>query len=194
MDGSRNSPDSQDVLKSRNFAAFSPEVDGAHQHDPNVFCEELFNALFPANSLYRASLARTKQDGMRLRIRLSNDIPELSNISWEFTYDPVAEKHVAVRTPLVRHARLPGEAGVKLCLVLGKEKMWWKGLGFGGTPTPKLAGEGQGSRGWLTTVPGEIEFHFWKAKMFGVHTPVGKRMIDLSRYNEHAVTFSWLSD
>lgn len=52
--------------------------------------------------------ARAKGVGMRLRLRL-RDAPELTELPWEFLYDPKLNRFLARsrRTPLVRYLDLP---------------------------------------------------------------------------------------
>ncbi len=72
----------------------------------------LFEALFYGELLncLRRSLeeADREQAGLRIRLRLA-DVPELSNLPWEYLYDGSSDRFFAlsVRTPVVRYLELP---------------------------------------------------------------------------------------
>jgi hypothetical protein len=78
--------------------------------DPKVFGEEIFAALLGGgvSDLYRITLSEARKEGVGVRIRLSNEIPALASVPWEFMFDPEVGEFLALssETPLVRYARL----------------------------------------------------------------------------------------
>jgi hypothetical protein len=80
--------------------------------DPQVFGAALFTALFhgPVEQVLRRSLAlvEQQQQGLRLRLRL-DEAPELAALPWEYLYDPVNRRYLALsdQTPIVRYLALP---------------------------------------------------------------------------------------
>jgi hypothetical protein len=76
------------------------------------FGQSLFEAVFtgPVRDRLRLSLgeAAAQNAGLRIRLRLV-DTPELSNLPWEFVYDPGQSRFLAlsVETPLVRFLETP---------------------------------------------------------------------------------------
>ncbi|WP_441286193.1 CHAT domain-containing protein [Sorangium sp. KYC3313] len=76
-----------------------------------IFGERLYEAVF-VNDV-RASLAgcmsRAQDQGAGVRIRLRlDDVPELSQLPWEYLYDRSNQTYLAFETPIVRHMQLPG--------------------------------------------------------------------------------------
>ncbi len=72
------------------------------------FGTRLFDALLGGDleSTYRVSrqIARSRGKGLRIQLRLT-DVPELSALPWEYLYDPVEGRFVALsaQTPVVRY-------------------------------------------------------------------------------------------
>jgi hypothetical protein len=95
---------------------------------------------------------------------------------------------------MVTSSPTPGKTGVRLCLELARDNMWWKGLGFGASATPKIEGEGHGPKGCITLDPTVLIVHFHKAKVLGIQKKVGEVVLDLREYDGYMVNFSWLSD
>ena len=81
---------------------------------------------------------------------------------------------------------------VTICLNQPRADGWWKGLGVNRSE-PTLEFEGSDTQ-CQPVAPGAIQVAFWKAKTFGLHTPVGTQAFDLGDYAGHTVTFVWLSD
>lgn len=70
--------------------------------------EALRNFLFPQPiwNLYNSSLARMEaggKQGLRIRLRIGADTPELSQIPWEYCYDDRSFMALNKNTPLVRY-------------------------------------------------------------------------------------------
>ena len=100
-----------EVLDSRGVqSAEAVEVPPRGKPDAKRFGADLFRAIFGADAddLLRVSLANVRKNGAGLRIRITNEIPALAAVPWEFMYDPQAERFLAVseETPLVRHLRV----------------------------------------------------------------------------------------
>lgn len=97
------------VLHARGVRIVRDEV--ASAGDPKQFGAELFDAVFREEVLdaYRVSLLMARGEGAGLRLRFSNQIPELEGVPWEFMYDRAEDVFPALvpSTPLVRHVRLP---------------------------------------------------------------------------------------
>ena len=69
-----------------------------------IFQDDLRHALM-------SSIDRAESEGVGLRVRLRlADVPELTELPWEFMYDPVERRFIALSewTPLVRYLDLPG--------------------------------------------------------------------------------------
>jgi hypothetical protein len=82
---------------------------------------------------------------------------------------------------------------VKVCLQVQTSSGWWKGIGLN-EREPTLAGQKSDGLKCTTIAPRLLKVTYWKAKILGVHTPVGTRTLDLRPYKEHAVTFTWRKD
>jgi DnaJ-class molecular chaperone len=71
----------------------------------------LFQAIFKDEILgcFRSSLTLSQQAGKGLRIRLRLDAPALSNLPWEFLFDPSHKRFLttSIETPVVRYFDLP---------------------------------------------------------------------------------------
>jgi hypothetical protein len=94
----------------------------------------------------------------------------------------------------IRTAPTDGLAGrLKVCLQVRTESGWWKGIGLN-ERDPTLAGQKSDGLRCTTIAPGLINVAYWKAKMFGIHTPVGTRRLDLRQYKDHEVIFTWKRD
>ena len=94
----------------------------------------------------------------------------------------------------IRSAAIDGASGrVKVCLQVQTSSGWWKGIGLN-EREPTLAGEKSDGLKCTTIGPRLLKVTYWKAKMLGVHTPVGTRTLDLRPYKDHAVTFTWRKD
>jgi hypothetical protein len=81
----------------------SPEVESA-----KAFGQRLFSAIFndELRACLRSSLDETSRQGTGLRIRLRlTDVPELADLPWEYLYNPVLNRFLAlsVTTPIVRY-------------------------------------------------------------------------------------------
>ncbi len=77
--------------------------------DPREFGEELFRCLFGngAEPLYRQARVDAANARMDLRVRLSEEIPALRSVPWEFIRDPEEGQFLTKSdTPLVRFIRL----------------------------------------------------------------------------------------
>ena len=84
----------------------SPEMDAA-----KAFGARLFDAAFggEVRSALRSSLAEADRQGAGLRIRLRlTDAPELTDLPWEYLYDPARHRFfvLSIETPLVRYLEL----------------------------------------------------------------------------------------
>jgi hypothetical protein len=85
----------------------SPEVQAAR-----TFGEGLFRAAFPegVRDCLRGSLdaAESQGTGLRIRIRL-NEVPELAELPWEYLWDPMHRRFLALstNTPIVRYLEIP---------------------------------------------------------------------------------------
>lgn len=82
---------------------------------------------------------------------------------------------------------------VRVCLQVQTSSGWWKGIGLN-EREPTLAGEKSDGLKCTTLAPRLLKVTYWKAKLLGVHTPVGTRTLDLRPYKDHAVTFTWRKD
>lgn len=82
---------------------------------------------------------------------------------------------------------------MQVCLKVQTESGWWKGIGLN-ERAPTLEGERSDGLKCTTIDPGRIDVAYWKAKVFGVHTYVGTRSLDLSQYMNHEVMFTWKKD
>ena len=77
-----------------------------------VFGARLFGAVFggEARGCLRSSIeeAQRRNAGLRIRLRLT-DTPELTDLPWEFLYNPALKRFLALsaQTPLVRFLELP---------------------------------------------------------------------------------------
>ena len=78
---------------------------------PDVVGERLFAAVFDRNmyTVFQQSLeaARTADSGLRLRLRLGEDVPELADLPWEFLSNAQGD-HLALstETPVIRYVKL----------------------------------------------------------------------------------------
>jgi hypothetical protein len=91
-------------------------------------------------------------------------------------------------------APIDGLAGrIKVCLQVKTESGWWKGVGLN-ERDPTLAGQKSDGLRCTTIAPGLINVAYWKAKMVGIHTPVGTSRLDLRQYKDHEVIFTWKTD
>jgi len=85
------------------------------------FGRELFEALLPSEvrSCYRSILARAREQGKGLRLRLRIESPELAALPWEFLYDEAEGDHVCLsrETPFIRYLELgrPPQASHLAC-------------------------------------------------------------------------------
>ena len=87
-----------------------------------------------------------------------------------------------------------GTAGrMQVCLQVQTQSGWWKGIGLN-ERSPTLEGERHDGLKCTTISPGRIDIAYWKAKVFGVHTYVGTRTLDLRPYKDHEVMFTWKKD
>ena len=82
---------------------------------------------------------------------------------------------------------------VRVCLQVQTSSGWWKGIGLNDRE-PTLAGQKSDGLKCTTLAPRLLKVTYWKAKLLGVHTPVGTRTLDLRPYKDHAVTFTWRKD
>jgi hypothetical protein len=85
----------------------SPQMQAA-----KAFGVQLFEAVFTGDvrDLYHEALRASESEGIGLRLLLKlSDVPELVNIPWEYLYEPVLERFLAlsVDTPLVRYLDVP---------------------------------------------------------------------------------------
>jgi hypothetical protein len=86
----------------------SPQTEAAREFGRRLF-EAVFNDDLAA--CWQNSAAEAARQGKRLRLRLRlSDAPELLDLPWEYLYDNVADRFVALssNTPLVRYLDLPG--------------------------------------------------------------------------------------
>ena len=70
----------------------------------------LFDALFSSRvrDLYRDCFASARADGKGLRLKLSlGQVPELTDVPWEYLYDSPAFLSISQFTPVVRYLELP---------------------------------------------------------------------------------------
>lgn len=82
--------------------------------NPESIGGELFEAVF-GNEVFagfKTSVATTRAhqgEGVRIRLHLSDDAPELANIPWEYLYDERTRDFLATsrRTPVVRYLEVP---------------------------------------------------------------------------------------
>ena len=76
---------------------------------PRAFGTQLFTAVFdgPVGDIFGKSLSRIRdqQAGLRIRLRLSSDAPELADLPWEYLYAPNLKRFLVLsdETPLVRY-------------------------------------------------------------------------------------------
>ena len=82
---------------------------------------------------------------------------------------------------------------LQVCLQVQTKSGWWKGIGLNQSE-PTLEGERSDGLKCTTISPGRIDVAYWKAKVFGVHTYVGTRSLDLRQYKNHEVMFTWKKD
>lgn len=75
------------------------------------FGGRIFDAVFQneVRGCLQSSLAQAEANGVGLRIRIRLNAPELTNIPWEYLYNPSLDSFLAlsVETPLVRYIELP---------------------------------------------------------------------------------------
>ncbi len=98
----------------------------------------------------------------------------------------------------------PGLRGVKLCLRLEGKKMWWKRVEIGDPERkldktefrPGIEGEGPGLKECMVVHPARpVILYFRKARTFGLKAgSVNEVFRDLTEYDGHTLTFSWISD
>jgi len=89
---------------------------------------------------------------------------------------------------------MAGAAGqLVICLEVRTASGWWKGIGINSVE-PNVQGEASDGIQCTAASPGQLSLTFWKAKGFGVHTQVGTRTVDLSRYASHRVRIVWRQD
>jgi hypothetical protein len=105
------------VVDSRDVDLLDGPTSRIHSpQDPQDFGDEIFRALIreQAADLYRVSLAQVREVDLGLRIRLSNEVPALAAVPWEFMYDREEGEYLALstETPLVRFMRLTRPAGL----------------------------------------------------------------------------------
>jgi hypothetical protein len=94
----------------------------------------------------------------------------------------------------IRTAPIEGLAGrVKVCLQVKTQSGWWKGIGLN-ERDPTLAGQKSDGLRCTIIAPGLTNVAYWKAKGFGIHTPVGTSRLDLRQYKDHEVIFTWRTD
>jgi formylglycine-generating enzyme required for sulfatase activity len=83
----------------------------AEELDIQNFGQSLFKALIgeDVRSRYDVSLARAREQGKGLRLRLRIEPPELAGLPWELMYDPDQAEYVCLcaDTPLVRYLSVP---------------------------------------------------------------------------------------
>jgi hypothetical protein len=84
-------------------------------------------------------------------------------------------------------------AQVRLCLNVRTGSGWWKGVGVN-QADPSIAGDRTDGDRCASFTPGNLTLTFWKAKGLGVHTNVGSRSLDLTRYAGHRVDLTWTAD
>lgn len=113
---------------------------------------------------------------------------------------PPPELNVTLRTEddadrirLVSQPDADYPARVNVCLEIRTTSGWWKGLGIN-REEPTVEGEGNGRVLCTRVEPASLTFHFWKAKLFGVHTRVGTANVNLEKYAGHRVMFIWQQD
>lgn len=72
-----------------------------------AFGRRLFDGLFTGQvaTLFRASLGQARGQNRGLRLRLRLEPPELAALPWEYLYDPLEDRFLAIspETPLVRY-------------------------------------------------------------------------------------------
>ncbi len=92
-----------------------PPTDQAQQSslDAREFGQLLFETVF-AGEVGQAltnsyAIARHQQQGLRIRLRVARDAPELAEIPWEYLYAPEWDRFLvtADETPLVRYVESP---------------------------------------------------------------------------------------
>jgi hypothetical protein len=82
---------------------------------------------------------------------------------------------------------------VRVCLSVSTASGWWKGVGVNATD-PTMEGDRAAGDQCANFTPGNMTLTFWKAKGLGVHSNVGSRSLDLSRYAGHTVSLTWVAD
>ena len=86
----------------------SPQTEAAREFGQRLFGSVLGGEL---GSCWQSSAAEAGRQGKRLRLRLRlSDAPELLDLPWEYLYDNMADRFVALssNTPVVRFLDLPG--------------------------------------------------------------------------------------
>ena len=70
----------------------------------------LFRAIFKDEMMecLTKSLLQTRNNGLRIRLQFSNDVPELAALPWEYLYDENEERFLtlSVKTPIIRYPEL----------------------------------------------------------------------------------------
>ncbi len=86
----------------------SPETEAIQS-----FGQNLFNTVFngAVQDCFRTTLGmiKTKQVGLRIRLRLSEQASELASVPWEYLYDTTQDNFLALseETPIVRYLNIP---------------------------------------------------------------------------------------
>lgn len=92
------------------LARLHSPIPGAHPAGlpPEEFGRQLYQALFAGTTGERLADSRKAAAQLRLNLRLT-ETPELANLPWEFLFDPVQRRFLALseETPIVRYLDLP---------------------------------------------------------------------------------------